>query len=245
MADRPIGRALNQPSGFTLVELMIALAIGAIVLGSIVSVFISHQRIHVMHQQVVTLHQNLRASMYVMEQDIRQACLDPLGSARPAILTAAAHAFEFQSDRNGNGNDFTLAGTGDPRAARSGEDAHEHLLYRLSADGNQDGRADRFPCRLYRCTWNTPDALADQIEALNFVYLDGNGVVLGPLPLDQTGRAQIRQVEVTLIARSGRSDSRHRDTRQYTNLQGETLIDAPNDPYHRKSLSRVIRLRNL
>ncbi|GAB6097608.1 hypothetical protein JCM14469_38620 [Desulfatiferula olefinivorans] len=231
--------------GFTLVELMIALTIGAIVLSCVCSVFISHQRIHTMHQQAVALQQNLRASMHVMEQDIHQACLDPRGSARPAILTAAAHSFAFQCDINENGHDFALTGTGDPRAAESGVDPNEHITYRLSADANQDGRADRFPCRLYRCTWNTPDALADQIDVLNFVYRDQNDAVLGPLPLNQAGRALIRSVEVTLIARTARQDPRHCDTRTYTNLQGDTLIDAPRDPYHRKTLSKVIRLRNL
>lgn len=244
MDEPPMKQNTPATQGFTLVEILVAMTLGSFILGCICSIFVSQQRIHVMHQQIVNTQQSLRTCMYLMDQEIKQACLDPLGSAHPEILTAAAHTFAFQYDRNGNGRDFTLTDPSDPRAAQSGVDAHEKIAYRLSADADHNGLADRFPCKLYRCTWDSPDAMADQIEALNFVYRDEHNAVLEPLPLDETGRSLIRTVEVTLIARSARPDKKHLDARNYTNLQGDILIHAPNDPYHRRALSKVIRLRN-
>lgn len=240
-----IEKNCRTDSGFTLIELLVAMTIGSLVAGTLYSVYASQQRIHVMHKQIVDIQQSLRTCSYLMEQEIKQACLDPLGSAKPSIFMADFHTFGFQYDRNGNGHDFTITDDQDPRAAKSGEDEHESICYRLSQDTDQDGMADSFPCKLYRCTWNTPDTMADNIESLNFVYRDESGTVLKPLPLDDSNRALIRTVEITLIARSERPDPTFLDTRNYTNIQGDTLINAPNDHYHRKSMSKIIRLRNL
>lgn len=91
--------------------------------------------------------------------------------------------------------------------------------------------------------------LAENIDALNFVYLDGASP---PTVLDDDGfgnvvasRPLIRSVQVTVVARTGRADPGYTDTRIYTNLQGQTILGVQNDSFRRRTLSTTIACRNL
>jgi len=64
--------------GFTLVELMIAMAMAGIVSAAILMAFNSQQKTQVSQQLVVEMQQDLRAALYLMQQDIRMAGHDPL-----------------------------------------------------------------------------------------------------------------------------------------------------------------------
>ena len=91
--------------------------------------------------------------------------------------------------------------------------------------------------------------LAENIDALDFVYLDGASP---PTVLDDDGfgnvvasRPLIRSVQVTVVARTGRADPGYTDTRIYTNLQGQTILGVQNDDFRRRTLSTTIACRNL
>jgi type IV pilus assembly protein PilW len=64
-------------NGFTLIELMAAIAISAAVMAGIYSMFIVQQRTQVAEQVAVDMQQTVRAAMYMMERDIRMAGFDP------------------------------------------------------------------------------------------------------------------------------------------------------------------------
>ncbi|MGD8975371.1 MAG: prepilin-type N-terminal cleavage/methylation domain-containing protein, partial [Desulfobacterales bacterium] len=68
--------------GFTLIELMIAIAIGSIVIAGTVMLF--HRQIMANNTQrlIVSMQQNVRAAVSFMERDIRMAASDPTGEAR-------------------------------------------------------------------------------------------------------------------------------------------------------------------
>jgi type IV pilus assembly protein PilW len=57
--------------GFTLIELMVAMAITLVVMGSIFITFKSQQDSYVVQDQVTRMQQNLRGAMYVMTRDIQ------------------------------------------------------------------------------------------------------------------------------------------------------------------------------
>ena len=62
--------------GFTLVELLIALAVSGIIMTGIFSAFKTQQDSYLAQEQVAEMQQNLRASLYIMTREIRMAGYD-------------------------------------------------------------------------------------------------------------------------------------------------------------------------
>ena len=68
----------NKESGFTLVELLIAMTIGLIILAALSSTFIMQRKAYDVQEQIVEMVQNVRAAMDMMTREIRMAgCGDP------------------------------------------------------------------------------------------------------------------------------------------------------------------------
>src|SRR3989339_279506 len=94
----------EREMGFTLVELLVSMAIAGIVMASIYSSYYSQQKAYVIQEQVAGMQQNLRAAMYHLERDIRMAGYDPTGKAGSGIITATSPAipnppvFQFTKD---------------------------------------------------------------------------------------------------------------------------------------------------
>lgn len=63
--------------GFTLAEMMVAVAISGIVLAGVYTAFIAQRQSYDAQEQVTDVQQNTRAAMYMMTRDIRLAGYDP------------------------------------------------------------------------------------------------------------------------------------------------------------------------
>ena len=123
----------GSEQGFTLVELLAAMVIAAIVMTAIYSVYASQQKSYMTQEQVAAMHQNLRTAMYYMEREIRMAGCDPSGSAGAGFVTANADLIRFTEDIRGKDDiDPPDGDTGDP---------NEDITYSL-ADGDGDGDLD-------------------------------------------------------------------------------------------------------
>ena len=70
----------NNPKGFSLLEMIAAMAAGMVVMVSIYTAYINHQRSHVTQQLVVEMQQNARAAMNLMKREIRMAGYDPVAT---------------------------------------------------------------------------------------------------------------------------------------------------------------------
>jgi type IV pilus assembly protein PilW len=220
--------------GFTLMEMMVAMAIASIVMAGIYTFYRSQLRTHVTQQALVDMQQDARIAMYMMTREIRMAGYDPQNSAGAALLTADAAEIEFNSDIDGGGDI---------------DDQSERFYYALSNDADRDGKADGTPCNLERGSWDAGGnlvlaPLALNIDALNFVYLDSDG--------DRTTTlADIRSVQISLVARSGDQVPvlmhRQTDSRTYTNQLDPpaSIFDAPNDNFRRIQLSATVKVRNM
>ena len=77
MRDTHMKAIPNNPKGFSLLELIAAMAAGLAVMISVYSAYINHQRSHVTEQLVVKMQQNARAAMSLMKREIRMAGYDP------------------------------------------------------------------------------------------------------------------------------------------------------------------------
>jgi len=222
--------------GYTIVELMVAIAISGVFMGAIYSAYTSQQRATLGQEQVSAMHRNLRSAMYFIEKEIRMAGCDPTGKAGAQIKTAQNNEIRFTLDIT----DDTGSGNPDGDTADAGEtigyyrNAEDDLFRDLTDDGD-DTNGTR---------------IAENIDAINFVYLDregnrlddGGGNVTAP-----ENRDKIRSVQVTVVARTGKADAKYTDSTSYQNKISEPIFAPSGDAVHfrRKLLSTSIKCRNL
>lgn len=64
---------MKKNAGFTLVELLIAMALGLILLGGLYQTFRTQHDTYIVQDQVAAMQQNLRAAMYLITRDLQMA----------------------------------------------------------------------------------------------------------------------------------------------------------------------------
>jgi type IV pilus assembly protein PilW len=233
----------SNTQGFTLVELLVAMAVSLLAIGAIYSTFLNQFKSYQIQEEIAAMQQNIRAAMYHMQREIRMAGCDPYNNSTTLpsddpipeskhgttdypikqIIEANSTSIVFMEDVNPP--DGYVTGT------------NEIIGYSLS-DNN-----------LVRNTGGGNQAVAENIDALDFVYLDGASP---PVVLNLNGTnvssgdlSRIRSVEITIVARTGRSLRASPNNMVYYNQQGSQIIGAQNDHYSRKWLTTVVKCRNL
>jgi prepilin-type N-terminal cleavage/methylation domain-containing protein len=150
MNKRSFINARRGEKGFTLVELLVALALGMIALAAFYSVFFIQQQRFDVEEQVVELQQNIRSGMDVMVMEIRMAGFDSSSANNFDGVTVNANQLEIRADLDGNG---AIAGA-------------EHVIYAYDA-GN---------LRITRNIGAGAQPFMENIQAFAFQYLDADGV---------------------------------------------------------------------
>jgi prepilin-type N-terminal cleavage/methylation domain-containing protein len=215
--------SVGREGGFTIIELMCAAALSLIVMAGIYSVYRSQQKSYIVREQETVMQQNLRAGMVVITSDIRMA-----GYVHPSVTPAVAAGI---TSANPTSLEFTLLEDKTDAPASNGLETISYTLdvNKLKrtithSDATDDGGV----------------IIAENIDWLDFVYLDINGNETATL-------ADIKSIQITMVAKTGRGDPDYVDTNVYTNQQSppETILPAPNDNFRRRKLSREIRCRNL
>lgn len=208
----------NSSQGVTIIELLVGMAVSLLALTAIYSTFQAQHKSYLMQQDVVAMQQNLRAAMFYMQREIRMAGCDPLGTAGAGIIAASDSSINFSEDVRGDN-------VGDPPDGNL-NDPNENITYSLSG-GN-----------LVRNTGGGNWIAAENIDALNFVYLDANGSETAVL-------ADIRSVEITIVARISRPLRDSPNNRDYFNQRNTQILSAQGDRYSRRRLTSFIKCRNL
>ena len=215
--------------GFTMVELLVAMAVSLLAIGAIYSTFLNQFKSYQVQEEVAAMQQNIRAAMFHLQREIRMAGCDPTGLAGAGITAASETSISFTEDVRGDS-----AGS-DPDGAL--DDANENITYSLS--GNN----------LVRNTGGGNQTVAENINALNFVYLDGASppapltFVSGSIPAGDLSK--IRSVEITIVARTGRGLLASKNNVIYYNQRGAPILGAQNDNFSRRRLTAFINCRNL
>jgi type IV pilus assembly protein PilW len=207
--------------GFTITELLVAMAISSVVMASIYSSFYSQQKSAVLQNEVAAMQQNLRSAMYFMEREIRMAGYNPSGEPGVGIQAGfAANTLRFTMDLNEDDN------TDDP---------DEDITYSLF-DSDGDGINDQLLRNDVNGSGSLP--IANNIEALDFVYLDEGSVVTAT-------QSEIRSVQITVVARADRSDLGYVNADSFTNQQGAAIAINSGDDRRRRILKAQVKCRNL
>ena len=222
---------LNQ--GFTMIELLVAMVVALLAMGAIYSTFLNQQKSYVTQQETAAMHQNIRAASFYMEKEIRMAGCDPTGSGTPGILSANQTSIRFTED-------VTDGAGGDPDGDVT--DLNEDITYSLDANRNLirtinyiDGGGANAVER---------SVVAQNIDAIDFVYLN-NSSPPAPIALPVADPSAIRSVEITIVARTGKSTLASPNNNPYVNQQGTTFFTAPGDNVSRRRLTYSIKCRNL
>ena len=228
-------------TGFTLVELLVALVVSGIIMTGVYSAFKTQQDSFTAQDQVVEMQQNIRSAFYLLADELRMAGydMDKNGSKTDtAGITAASPTsitFTIVADTDGVDN-----------AAPSGADEVGELktitydLYDAYSNGIND---------IGRQVGSVKSAVAENIEQLEFLYTLADGTqVLAPttaqLPL-------IRSIQVSMLAITAHPDRKYTNNQSYAPASASAIasgIDwSPSSPDHfrRRFQTMTIKLRNM
>ena len=171
--------------GFTLVEMLVAMAIFSIISVTIAMGLMSSSRAFVDRRTEANVQVDRRTVADALERSLRSAGLDPRGTAGAGIDQALPSRVTISTDFNLNGVlDAGEQVTYDFNAAA-------RTLRRLPGNGAAGGGA----------------VVAGNLAQVTFRYLDANGTDLGVPGLDPNQLDQIRSVEVTLITTGVKADA--------------------------------------
>ncbi len=237
----------DAESGFTLIEIMIAMLISVVVIAGIYSAYSNQLESYTAQEQVAVMQQNIRSAMMVMTRDIREAGCDPTESANAGIITATMGQIQFTRDI-----------AGDPTAPNNGDgaldDTNENITFgfstALDVDGNgiSDGGtpgADWSVAGNFGRDTNTGGGfqpISENVDAVEFNYILSDGTSsTAPSPSIINN---IRAVQVSMLVRSQRVDTKYMNTNSYTTASG-TVWGPFNDNFRRRFAATTIQCRNL
>ena len=190
-----VHRVTRRPfrtSGFTLVEVLIAMSISLVVIMSLYSAFtLQYKNINV-QEQVAEMQQSARVAMDRMIQDIRMAGYNPtraLSSPAIGIINAAADSIQFTLDVT------NAAGTGIPEGDT--QDMNENITFGIFTSGDIQ--------RLGRkaIAGGNYQTMAEHVQSILLTYYDRNGNIL-TAPV--SAPSEIRRIKVSLTVRTAKQD---------------------------------------
>lgn len=179
----------NQPAGFTLIELMIAMAVGLVLLTAVYSVFILQNKELSKQEQIAVMQDNARIAMDMMTREIMMAGYGPSTLARCVGTTAAtnepcvgitaanASSISFATDLNATG---VLGGP------------NEYITYDLYTSSGLPA--------LGRVANGSRNPVVEYVSALAFSYLPATGTT------PTTNLADIRRVQISITTRTANID---------------------------------------
>ena len=233
--------------GFTLVELMIAVAISSIILTAIYQMFIGQRKSYSLQNDIAEMQQTVRASETMMVREIRMAGYklpdmdiggDVPGAAftngeKEAFEEATPQSIAFTSDVDGDGKMETIR-----YSLRRDSLVREMWRWdvqkgKWKRSGGARGISEYIE-RLDLCYWILADdeGLDNDQDDDGNLYVDEEGELLYTNQPSEEEREHIRMVRLTLTARSSRPDP-------------DYVHPLYGDHFRRITLTSIIQPRNM
>jgi type IV pilus assembly protein PilW len=193
----------HNEDGFTLLEMLIAMAVTSIAMVALVGALTAQQRISTRQNEVAELQQNIRAATFMLENDIRMAGFKGVDNTCSTAGITQANAndltFTYCADADGTDND-NADGDGDSSTGADEVGEIATMSYDIY-DGNGTGDMD-----LGRQVGGLKRVVAERIDSLVFTYLDEADAVTATLDDIRTIRVALT-AKAVLSARSGNTDT--------------------------------------
>jgi Tfp pilus assembly protein PilW len=228
-------KTANRQSGFSILEMMVYIAVSSAVVASMYQTFYAQQKSYITQNTLTEIQQNLRSGMYLMTKDIRSTGYNPSEKATVGFVTSFpapnnSFVIDYATDNNiialttdTNGNGVVDANNLEQIAYRFS--TTNRTLERFHATNVQSGGV-----------W---EAVIDNVDAVNFRYLKGDGT-------QATQANEIRSVEIALLVRARHPERNLLNTETYKNKHGDILcMTCAGDHYHRRLLTTTVRARNI
>jgi type IV pilus assembly protein PilW len=190
---------LRNTRAFTLIEVMVAIAVGMIVIAAVTTTFMAQTKHYSGQEQINEMEQNARGALDLVLRELEMAGYDPNAASFNGV-TYNTSQLMIQSDLDGNGTISTSS------------TANEQITYAYNSATMQITRI---------VGTGSAQVLADNISAFNFIYLDANGAAT-------TTSANIRQVSITITARTARSDPNYASNGGYRTYTMTATTAPPN-----------------
>jgi type IV pilus assembly protein PilW len=195
---------VSRQMGFTLVDILVGLAMASVLMVAMISLFTSMGRSYTTQNVAADVQRVARGGVELMIQEIRMAGLDPTGSAAAGIVddfdkihgfheahdgqiapTDANHfAFTMDADLDGR---IDHCVDNDPGKSDDCSEEDDNVEKELIAYRINNGALERY--RGARAVWE--DLTESNVSNLSFKYYDENGV-------ETTTRDDIRTVEISM-----------------------------------------------
>ena len=228
-------------SGFTLVELLVALVISGVLMTAVYTTFQAQQNSYLVQEQVAEMQQNIRAGMDIMVSELRMAGYDVdkngdnTGTAGITVAGADNITFTLVADTDGVDNNSSTV------ADEPGE--LKTIKYELyDAYSATDSDHDDIG-RQVGAAATTKRAVAENIEYLEFYYKLADGTQITAPTAAQL--ELIRSIQISILAITRNPDRNYTNNKPYRSLSGADWTPAPPDHFRRRLQTMTVKCRNL
>ncbi|WP_136795723.1 PilW family protein [Desulfosediminicola ganghwensis] len=238
----------SRERGFTLVELLIAMAVGLMVMMAVFQIYAKQQDVYEAQLDVTEMQQNIRAAMKLLARDIRMAGyngaeLSTIGEGTGKIVQIKPDLIYFTIDRNEDGD---VSDTDEHIAYDLKEDNGVLALRRTAANGTIDTE-DKGSGHWEVKSGSGPVIVAERIEKIEFMYLDED-------EKETSDEDLVKTVVVSIIARAEEPDSSFKNSFIYNPASNLAAYNKGtlsgdkwqfNDNYRRRFKIMTVDCRNL
>ncbi len=170
----------NNEQGFTMMELVVGLAISLILMGIAVKIFLVQQKSYNVQGQLSEMQQNIRAATDMIVRETKMAGYDPTDLGFDGIgNNSSATSIQILADLDGT---ETTTGT------------NEDITYKYYGDPD-------FQIKRKGSTGGNFQPLAENIQVFTLSYFNANSVDIGT-----STPADIRQIKITITGRTAKAD---------------------------------------